>query len=383
MEAVTSVYLGTWGITCHSQIWIWMLFFLMISNHYMQIDFQQVHRFLKNELDLQENLRRFPSQSISTIWKTNTTILHLFPLRHLFCRLGLGNGNQGSSFLNLYPLSEKKVTKFFPCQSVCADSEWGMAGNAGKSTPSPSAFRSPSKQGRSSVTPSPRKQWSPSKQCSPSKQWSPSPRKDMESSPMVNERSWYCDAIDAIQSINDIRRSKEGRLHTESVSLGNSPAGKSSSPRPRPPHAFSAEKKMLRRAFSWYVSEHDERMRTFGLKGRSGSKEPEEDDNGAQKPLSVPSRAPIQRVVTSVGRQGGPTAKKGDFSAICNLWPLNISLPAWFPSPVYVCCGNTLICSGKHTACGVLWPVVGAYHTESYYGLHALQTIVHWVQYAI
>jgi len=125
---------------------------------------------------------------------------------------------------------------------------------------------------------------------------------------MISERSWYCDAIDAIQSINDIRRSKEGRLHTESVSLGNSPAGKKSGG-PRPPHAFSAEKKMLRRAFSWYVSEHDERMRTFGLKGRSRSEEPEEDGNDRKALLS--SRAqPEQRVET---RQGVSHAKKGDF----------------------------------------------------------------------
>lgn len=147
---------------------------------------------------------------------------------------------------------------------------------------------------------------------SPRKPWSPSPRKEMDSaSPMINERSWYCDAIDAIQSINDMRRSKEGQLHTESVSLGNSPAGKKAGG-PRPPHAFSAEKKILRRAFSWYVSEHDERMRTFGLKGRNGSEEPEEDGN--EKLPLVPGRVqPQQRLETSAGRHGFLNAMRGEF----------------------------------------------------------------------
>jgi len=161
--------------------------------------------------------------------------------------------------------------------------------SCGKSTPSPSglaAYRSPAS--RASVTPSPRNQWTPS------------PRKDMD--PMTNERSWYCDAIDAIRSINDIRRSKEGRLHTESVSLGNSPAGKKAAAGgPRPPHAFSAEKKILRRAFSWYASEHEDRMRTFGLKGRNGSEEPED---GNDKKGWLPSRVQPQQKTALIANRG-------------------------------------------------------------------------------
>lgn len=112
---------------------------------------------------------------------------------------------------------------------------------------------------------------------------------------MMNERSWYCDAIEAIQSINDIRRSKEGLLHTESVSLGNSPAGKMTGGGPRPPHAFSAEKKMLRRAFTWYVSEHDERVRTYGLKGTKNGQS-EQHDSEAGIIANTASMVPSSRV---------------------------------------------------------------------------------------
>ncbi|KAG0590228.1 hypothetical protein KC19_1G082800 [Ceratodon purpureus] len=179
----------------------------------------------------------------------------------------------------------------------------------GKSTPSPNgktpsrtSFRSPGMQERS-VTPSPRKNWTPS------------PQKDIGSSPMINERSWYCDAIDAIQSINDFRSSKEGRLLTESVSLGNSPAGKTQRQAgPRNPHAFSAEKKILRRAFSWYVSEHDERMKTFGLKEGIPQREGEEseqcrNDNNAQKSF-VPNRGQFREPLPN-GRHPNPSSKKG------------------------------------------------------------------------
>ena len=174
-------------------------------------------------------------------------------------------------------------------------------------TPSRTPFRSPGMQERS-VTPSPRKQWTPS------------PQKGIDSSPMINERSWYCDAIDAIQSINDIRSSKERRLLTESVSLGNSPAGKTQRhPGPRNPHAFSAEKRILRRAFSWYVSEHDERVRNFGLKERFPQREREEpeqngNDNNGLKPFlfsRVQSREPLHS-----GRQHNPSSKRGDSFSI-------------------------------------------------------------------
>lgn len=127
---------------------------------------------------------------------------------------------------------------------------------------------------------------------------------------MMNERSWYCDAIEAIQSINDIRRSKEGLLHTESVSLGNSPAGKKTGGGPRPPHAFSAEKKMLRRAFSWYVSEHDERVRTYGLKGKNGSQEHDEAGMTADTTL-VPSRVQ-QPQLKLESRQAFSNTLRGD-----------------------------------------------------------------------
>jgi hypothetical protein len=182
----------------------------------------------------------------------------------------------------------------------------------GKSTPSPSGktpsrtpFRSPGMQERS-VTPSPRKHWTPS------------PQKDIDSSPMINERSWYCDAIDAIQSINDIRSSKERRLLTESVSVGNSPAGKTQRQAgPRNPHAFSAEKKILRRAFSWYVSEHDDRMRNFGLKDRfPQSEEPKQNgnDNKAQKPFRGQFR--------ETGRQPNPNSKRGESSSAFSIQKL-------------------------------------------------------------
>lgn len=185
----------------------------------------------------------------------------------------------------------------------------------GKSTPSPSGKLTPCKSPgilqERSVTLSPRQQWTPS------------PQKNTDvSSPFINERSWYCDAIDAIQSINDIRSSKERRLLTESVSVGNSPAGQTlRQPGPRNPHAFSAEKKTLRRTFSWYVSEHDERMRTFGLKERFSLRESEEpeltgNDNNAQKPF-VPNRAQFREPLQN-GRQLNPIPRRGDFSSACS-----------------------------------------------------------------
>ncbi|XP_024372065.1 uncharacterized protein [Physcomitrium patens] len=136
----------------------------------------------------------------------------------------------------------------------------------------PSVTFKPPSQDLSLMTPSTLKQRSPSplELCtsSPLEQWTPSPQKYLDVSP-TNERSWYCDAIDAIQSISDMRSSKERRLLTESVSLGNSPVSREKiNPQagcPRPLQAISAERKALRRAFSWYLAGHDERMKTFGL----------------------------------------------------------------------------------------------------------------------
>nr|XP_024393105.1 uncharacterized protein LOC112290717 isoform X2 [Physcomitrium patens] len=188
-------------------------------------------------------------------------------------------------------------------------------------------FKSPSQE-RLVKTPSPLKQYSPSplKQCSPSplKQCSSSTMNECTPSPQKhnNERSWYCDAIEAIQSINDIRSFKERRLLTESVSLGSSPVSKEKTQRqadcPRPPHAFSAEKKALRRAFSWFASEHDERVKTIGTLERppqigSVGTEKGNDIGGttSRLPHDVRNRDTLQRVETCGRQQTDPGIKRG------------------------------------------------------------------------
>lgn len=106
----------------------------------------------------------------------------------------------------------------------------------------------------------------------PFREWT-TVHENMEFQPATTDRNWYSDAIDAIQSINDIRSSKERRLTEGGVSSKeNSPAGKNqmvlhqqqqqqNPPSVRPPQCSSAERKILRRAFSWYVAESDERIK--------------------------------------------------------------------------------------------------------------------------
>jgi hypothetical protein len=138
----------------------------------------------------------------------------------------------------------------------------------------------------------------------PFREWT-SVHDNMEFHPATTDRNWYSDAIDAIKSINDIRSSKERRLTEGGVSSKeNSPVGKNqmvlhqqqqqNQSSVRPPQCSSAERKILRRAFSWYVAESDERIKACEtIKERQSRKKSQDWEELEEKVLqnsSIPNR---------------------------------------------------------------------------------------------